>query len=67
MTQYQKSDQDKFVVQDQLKQGLFLQMRLGKAGHAMKILKLMEKLMQMSLLQDLLVELVLLKLLHYLL
>ena len=48
MTQYQKSDQDKFVVQDQLKQGLFLQMRLGKAGHAMKILKLMEKLMQMS-------------------
>ena len=48
MTQYQKSDQDKFVVQDQLKQGLFLQMRLGKAGQAMKILKLMEKLMQMS-------------------
>ena len=48
MTQCQKSDQDKFVVQDQLKQGLFLQMRLEKGGHAMKILKLMEKLMQMS-------------------
>ena len=42
-------------------------MRLGNAGQTIKMLKLREKLMQISLLQDLLVELVLLKLLHYLL
>ena len=70
MIQYQQSVQDKFgqdLFQDQFERDLFLQMRLGKAGQAMKMLKLMEKLMQMSLLQDLLVDLVLLKLSHYLL
>ena len=70
MILYQQSVQDKFgqdVVQDQFERDLFLQMRLGKAGQTMKMLKLMEKLVQMSLLQDLLVELVMLKLLHYLL
>ena len=50
MTQYQQSI-------------LCLQLRLRKAGETMQMFKLMEKLMQMSLLQDLLVELVL----HYLL
>ena len=43
-------------------------MRLGEAGQTVKMLKLTEKkLMQMTLLQDLFVELVLLKLLHFLL
>ena len=66
MIQYQQSVQDKFgqdLFQDQFERDLFLQMRLGKAGQTIKMLKLKEKLMQMSLLQDLLVELVL----HYLL